>query len=292
MSRPAHPDRVGPGEPHRAGPLVAGPGRGTLAAERISGVQAPQPAEITQPRRRAVDQHGAPRTLLTGAHARAVSPVVVDERDAEGAAAAFTGPRQEQPGQPACGREHAPEHGWLDGDQIVPGQIGARVRTRTREDHRVGVPPLDVRVILPAAQVIAGLVVGGEGDPGGPGGQIRRIRQEDGDLFPVRLVIVDAAERRPPVVHRVEKPVLQRDETAVPGDVAVVRVGAGVGAGAVGLLGGGRRAAGNAPADQQRQPDHRVDQAAHQPDHGEPAAGVGQAFPSRLTPPGTGTHAR
>ena len=280
---PSH--RIGPGEAHRAGPLVAWPGRGALAAERITGVQAPQSPVIAQPRRRIVDEHGTPFPLLTGAHGRAVPPAVIDERDAERGALVFAGPRQEQPGPPPRRREQPPEHGRLDGDQVVPGQVGPRVRTGAREDHRVGVPPLDVGVVLPAAQVIAGLVVGGEGDPGRPGGQVRRIRQEDGDLLPVRLVIVDAAERRPPVVHRVEEPVLHRDETAIPADVTVVRIGAGAGPGVVSLLGGGRRAAGNAPADQQRQPDQRVNQPAHQPDHGEPAARLGEPVSSRFTPP-------
>ena len=125
------------------------------------------------------------------------------------------------------------------------------MRTSARKDHRVRVPPLDVRVILPAAQVIADFVMGGKGDPCRSGRQVGRLRQEDGDLFPVGLVVVDAAEGRPPVVHRVQEPVLQRDETTVPGDVTVIGIRAGAGRGAVSLVGGGRRTARYPPAHQQ-----------------------------------------
>ena len=128
------------------------------------------------------------------------------------------------------------------------------MRTSARKDHRVRAPPLDVRVILPAAQVITDFVMGGKGDPGRADRQrlqVRWVRQEDGDLFPVGLVVVDAAEGRPPVVHRVQEPVLQRDETAVPGDPTVVGIRAGAGPGAVSLLGGGRRTARYPPPHQQ-----------------------------------------
>ena len=74
----------------------------------------------------------------------------------------------------AHGREHAPEHGRLERDQVIPRQVGPRVRASARKDHRVRVPPLDVRVILPAAQVIADFVMGGKGDPGRAGRQDSR----------------------------------------------------------------------------------------------------------------------
>jgi hypothetical protein len=107
-------------------------------------------------------------------------------------------------------------------------------------------------LVLPAAQIIADLVVGGESDPGWPVGGFRRIGQENGDLFPVGLVVVDSAEGRPPVVHRVEEPVLQRDEPPVPGDVTVVGIAIVVGPSPVILLGRRRRAAGHPPPYQQR----------------------------------------
>jgi hypothetical protein len=116
----------------------------------------------------------------------------------------------------------------------------------------MSVSPLQIGVVLPAAQVVTDLVVGGEGDPGWPGDGFRRIGQEDGDLLPVGLVVVDTAEGRPPVVHRVEEPVLQRDEPPVAGDVTVVGIAIVVGSSPVVLLGRGRRAAGHSPSYEQR----------------------------------------
>jgi hypothetical protein len=159
------------------------------------------------------------------------------------------------------------------------------VRAGADEDHRVSVSPLQIRVVLPAAQVITDLVMGGESDPGRPGDGFRRIGQEDGDLFPVGLMVVDTTEGRPPVVHRVQEPVLQRDEPPVPGDVTVVGIAIVVGSSAVILLGRSRRAAGHPPPYQQRKPEARVNQPAQQADDGEPAAAWRQPRSPRLAPP-------
>jgi len=113
---------------------------------------------------------------------------------------------------------------------LTPEQVAdSYARPGASEDDRVCVQPLQVRIVRPAAQIITGLVMGGERHPGRPGGLIRRVGQEDSDLLPVGLVVVDTAKGRPPVVHRVQEPVLQRNETPVAGDPAIVRAGVRVG---------------------------------------------------------------
>ena len=280
---PSH--RVGPAEPYRPAALVTRTGRCTLPAERVSGVQPPQAPVVTQPGCLVVDEHRVPRDRLAGPHGGAVTTAIVNERDAERGAGVRPRPRQQEPAQAAQRPEHSPQGGWLDGDQIIPRQVGPRVRPGAGEDHRVRVPPLEVGVVRPAPQVVAGLIVGGEGDPGRPGRRVRRIRQENGHLLPVGLVVVDAAEGRPPVVHRVEEPVLQRHETPVAGDPAVVRAADRVGARPVLLLGRGRRPAGHPPAQQQRQPHDRVDEPAQQADYGEPATPGRQPRAALVAPP-------
>ena len=211
--------------------------------------------------------------------------MVVDEREAERGVVVRPGPRQEQPAQAAQRGDQPSQRRRLDGDQVIARQAGARMRPGADEDHRVGVPPLQVRVIGPAAQIVAGFVMGGERHPGRPPGRDRRVRQEHSHLLPVGLVVVHAREGRPPVIHRVEEPVLQGDETPVAGDPAVIRAAVRVGVSPVILLGRGGRAAGYPPAQQQRQPHHRVDKPAQQADRGEPAAASRQPGAARVTPP-------
>ena len=159
------------------------------------------------------------------------------------------------------------------------------MRPGADEDDRVGVPPAQVGVVEPAAQIVAGFVMGGERDPGRPQGRDRRVRQENSHLLPVGLVVVHACEGRPPVIHRVEEPVLQGDETPIAADPAVIRAAVRLGVSPVILLGRSRGAAGHPPAEQQRQPHHRVDEPAQQADRGEPATSSRQPGAARVTPP-------
>ncbi len=165
---------------------------------------------------------------------------------------------------------------WLDRDQVVPGQVGPGVRPGPGEHH--GVASLDegqVRVVPAAAQVVAGLVVRGEHHPA-RGREARLVElpgavEEDRDLLPVGLVLVDPAEGRSPVVEGVEEPVLADQPVTVADDPAVV-------GGAIGLEvlllqqeGLGRTPAGHTSSEDQREPVERVDESAEQP-HSRQAA--------------------
>ena len=60
LVQPDEADHVRPGGPDRPVPVVLGAGRGPLAAEQVTGVQAPQPAVAVQPRLVPGDQHRVP----------------------------------------------------------------------------------------------------------------------------------------------------------------------------------------------------------------------------------------
>src|SRR5215218_9627373 len=98
-------------------------------------------------------------------------------------------------------------------------------------------------------------------------------------------MIVYAAERRTPVIHGVEEPVLQDQIPGIPDGPHIVRGREGAG-----LLkpdvGRGSEASGNLAAHDQRQPHDRVDDTAEHADDCEAAATV-KSRPIRATPPAT-----
>ena len=155
-------------------------------------------------------------------------------------------------------------------DDVIPGQVGTAVRPCAGVDERVGsVDEGQVGVIDASAHVISQVVVAGEGHPG----PLRitdavGFSEEQGGLLPVRLVIVYSGERRAPVVHRVEEPVLQDDVSGVSRGPDVVR-----GRRAAGLLAADMRsrceAAGDLASNDERHPHGGVDDPTHEADHRE-----------------------
>ena len=211
LGQPRPPDRPRPRGAHRAVTLVARPGRSALAAEAVAGVVSPQPAVPADPSGVLVDDLRVPRIALARADRPPVATGVVDVGDPH--VLGPGGPRREHPGHPPADPQEPGLGRRLDRDQVVTGQVGPRMRTGAGEHH--GVPAVDegqVRVVPAAAQVVAGLVVRGEHHPPGAGRPASSSSpvpsRKIGDLLPVGLVLVDPAERRAPVVERVEEPVL------------------------------------------------------------------------------------
>ena len=96
------------------------------------------------------------------------------------------------------------------------------VRPGARVDDDVLALRLELRVVPPAPQVRALLVVRGGGEPDRLHVAVRQLLQDDEGLLPVRLVVVGAVEGRAPVVHRVEEQVLEHDPAVLADDAAVV----------------------------------------------------------------------
>lgn len=221
QGRPRH--RIGPGASPPPGPLVPGPGRGPLPTERVAGVQPPQPAVVPHPGGRVVDQHRGPGALAARPDGRAVPAGVVDERDAERGRRPLG-----DPGEPPTDRPHHRvqllERRGLHRHQVLAGQVRTGMGPGAGVDDGVHTDPADVRVVVAAAQVGPHLVVRGERDPRRAVAAVGVQRQVERDLLPVGLVVVDPGERRPPVVHGVEEPVLQHQVARVLRHVAVVGV--------------------------------------------------------------------
>ena len=138
--------------------------------------------------------------------------------------------------------------------------------------------PAQLRIVPAAPQVGPAEVVRGRGDPGRAqaAGGVRVADEVDRDGLPVGLVVVDAVERRAPVVEGVEVPVLQ---DGVAGRADDPRVGGAHGVGLAARVADHRRAepvgrrdqaAGHPAADEQREPHQRVDQPGQHADRGEP----------------------
>ena len=212
----------------RAGPRTRAPCRpGRTAVPRVRAhppadpwCPVPRGRGSRAPRGLVRDEHGRPVDGLPGTDARAVPPSVVDVGDAD-ARRLRIGPRQDAEESAAHALDE-PGEGRLDAHDVLAGQVGTGVRSGPGIDDRMLPDELDVRVVPPATQVVAHLVVRGEGDPPGKGRLVALIDQEDRHLLPVGLVVVDSAEGRAPVVHRVEVPVLQDDVAAVTRHVPVV----------------------------------------------------------------------
>jgi hypothetical protein len=134
------------------------------------------------------------------------------------------------------------------------------------------VDELQVGVVDASAQIVSHLIVGREGYPG----QLRvtavnGFGEEERDLLPVRLMIVDSAEGRSPVVHRVEEPVLQDEVSGVANGTHVV---GGCQPSRLLVADVRRRceAAGNFAAHDQGKSHDRIDEPTEHADHGEGAA--------------------
>ena len=279
---------VGPGEADGAVAFVARAGRGAFAAGPVAGVDAPQAAEAADPGGVVVDEDRLPFAVLAGADAGAVAAGVVDEGDAEAVVLAAVAAQQHLGAAlpPAGG---GAEEARVDGDEVVAGEEGAGMGAGAGEHHGVGaLGDGQVRIVPAAAEVVAGVVVGGEGDPArghgaGLGGSQPVLGEVDRHHLPVGLVVVDAAEGGAPVVGRVEVPVLQDDVAALAQHAAVVRGRLGAAAGLV-LLGGlGHHPAGDGAADQQAQTEQDVDEARDEAD-GRQAAGAADAGGMGLAP--------
>src|SRR6056297_3338205 len=79
-----------------------------------------------------------------------------------------------------------------------------------------------IGVVPASAEVVTGLVVGGEHDPRRPWWPVGLLGEVDDHLLPVGFVVVDAVGAAAPVVEHVEVPVLQSDVAAAAHDPAVV----------------------------------------------------------------------
>jgi hypothetical protein len=157
------------------------------------------------------------------------------------------------------------------------------VRARPREGDGVQALAAQLRVVPAAAQVGSLVVVRGERHPGGPRRAVRALGEVDRDQLPVGLVVVDAAELRPPVVHGVEEPVLQADVAALAHHAPVVREAVGLEVLAVGDLRSGGEARPHGAPQQQGAAERRIDEASQHPGGGEPGA-RGEPCPG-LAPP-------
>ena len=96
--------------------------------------------------------------------------------------------------------------------------------------------------------------------------------EDDEALLPVRLVVVGALERGPPVVHGVEEHVVEDDPAVLADDPAVVDDRGVLGPDAlVADLGRGGRPARHATAGQEREDEPGIDEAGGEAHAGEPA---------------------
>ncbi len=158
------------------------------------------------------------------------------------------------------------------GDEVVAGEVGARSASprprrrpggARRRAERSGSSQRRRRS-SPTSSCAEKTTHRGSGRPSLS--TVTRSVEEDRDLLPVRLVLVDPGEPGPPVVEGVEEPVLADDPVAVAHDAGVVRGMARV---EVVVLQGQRgdgAAAGHRTAEQQGHAAEGVDGAAGQPD--------------------------
>ena len=82
--------------------------------------------------------------------------------------------------------------------------------------------PLEVWIVPAAAQIITFEIVRGKRDPARFDGAIRLLIEENEYLFPIALMIVDAVERRSPIVHVIKEKVIEDDPIAVARDARMI----------------------------------------------------------------------
>ena len=268
--------------PDGAGSGVLRPGRGSLAREPVTGVETPEPPVAVDPAVRVADDRRRPLHVTAGPDDPAVAAGVVDEGDAQ------RSPRPcRQVARVRLGERVAPEPpqeierstdvllaGERQQHDVLAALEVGRVRSGARVDDRMAVDDLHPCVVPASAQVIALLVMGGGAEPGGTQRAVVEGLEDDEALLQVGLVIVGTLERGSPVVHRVEEHVVQDDPAALAHDPAVVHDARVPLPDPVVALGGrGRRAAGDATAQQQRRDEAGVHETGGQADPGEPARG-------------------
>ena len=224
-------ERVVPRLAHRAGPGVLRPGRRAFAGEPVACIEPPQAAIAIDPAVAVSDEHRVPVDVAARPDDEAVAAGVVDEWDAEG-------PLRSAPrGRPGrAGRRVSRQTLRMrsSGPRMLrsPGNGSSMMYSpRSRYvacepapgiDDGMVVDGLEARVVPASAQVVALLVVGGRAEPGRQHRAVLELLEHDEALLEVRLVVVGAIERRPPVVHRVEEHVVQDHPAAFADDPAVV----------------------------------------------------------------------
>ena len=155
-------------------PGVLRAGRGALAREPVTGVEAPQAVVAIDPAVRVADDERRPADVAAGPDGDPVAAGVVDERDAQRPAGlvrdvariglvegvAPDPPEEvERSADVALPRERQPH-------DVFAGLEVRRVRPGARVDDRMALDDLEARVVPAAAQVVALLVVGRGAEPG------------------------------------------------------------------------------------------------------------------------------
>ena len=222
-------------EPLAADGLVAvvhRPRRGVLALEGIPGVQSPQPPVPGDPRwHRVHEARRVPLPVLPWPDRPPVPAAVIHEGDGElfvgllpvvlvGVLAQRYVPEATRD-PPDRGEEARQGESQLG--QVLAPEVAGRVRAGADVRHGMLADLLQLRIVPPAPQVVAGLLVRGVGHPLGPYLAGLRLREVDEDLLPVGLVVVGAEDVAPPVIESVEEPVPQHDPTVLANHITVVR---------------------------------------------------------------------
>ena len=187
-------------------------------------------------------------------------------------------------GCPEAG-QHAERLGFGAHQVLALAEV-AGMGARAGVDDRVSLAGLlHFRIVPATAQVIAAEIMRGKRHPARLRRRISFVAEVDEDLFPVRFVIVDAMERRAPVIHGIEEQVVQDEIASVPKDAAIIRPARirTLHAGVFHLRGRGG-AAGHSPAEEQRQREYAVEDARQQPDALQ-AIGIWQSGAFRLLQP-------
>src|SRR5919107_2086023 len=108
--------------------------------------------------------------------------------------------------------------------QVLARRVVAGVGACANVDHGMLPHLLELRVVPAATEVVPRIVVGRVGHPLRAYLPILRLGEVDEDLLPVGFVVVRTEEPAPPVVERVEQPVLQYDPTVLAQYASVVAV--------------------------------------------------------------------
>src|SRR5215212_782711 len=232
-----------------------------------------------------------PRPVSPLPYGEAVSARVVHEGDAEvggPVVCPFVTHVLAEPGLPEGPYpvRHSRKGSWKGHGQfrkVLAGSVVARVGAGADKDHGVLPHLLDLRVVPAATQVVPRVVVGRVGHPLRPYLSRVRLGEVDEDLLPVGLMVVGAEEPAPPIVERVEEPVLQHYPTVLAERTPVVAIVFVLGHYAlVGLKGRRRCFSGHPAAGKQRDRVQGVDEAGKVPDARQTAPPGPECLPRLL----------